>query len=291
MITGKDTRRLLIVRETMDEARAIVSGNPTDYSLMKAVWLADLAVELTLASVAADLTLPVKKRPMFNDYLDAIAADTKHQELSALKLHIVVLDKLHTARNRIHDGLAFTQKDSRSLVQTAELFVQTAFLDVYGADLDTLSLTSFLNTGPARDHLEAAEAEMLKDDYSEAMLQVAIAFEIGRRHLSKQLRERNRNLWSEELFPSQGRMPHTVTLSEKAVKKVAWIFELSRFGIDVDRAIKYTERVPRAMGNRDEGPWISSSGIKRDYSKDEAQGHLEFVADVLYRFQTYAEKL
>ncbi len=37
MISGKDKGRLLIIREMLDEARAIVNGNPVDYSLMKAV--------------------------------------------------------------------------------------------------------------------------------------------------------------------------------------------------------------------------------------------------------------
>lgn len=74
------------------------------------------------------------------------------------------------------------------------------------------------------------------------------------------------------------------------VKKLAYFFELSRYGIDVDKAIKYSERVPGVIGFSEE-TLISESGIQRKYSVSEAQECFHFVADALYRFQSNSEKL
>lgn len=172
---------------------------------MKAVWLADLAAELTLATVASDLELgPGTKgnpNPTFKDYLDVIGRDNKHSELDSLRLHFTSLRSLHNARNRVHDGLAFTINNSRSLVQKADLFIQTAFADVYGLDVDRLSLTSFLKSSSARDHLEYAGLKMEQQNYSEAMLEVAKALELGRRQLRQHLKTKhNSDLWRKSFF-------------------------------------------------------------------------------------------
>lgn len=283
------------MRETLDEARAIVNGNPTDYSLMKAVWLADLAVELTLATVVADLNLvlgsKVEKNPLFRNYLDAIDGATNHPELSSLKSHFASLHTLHKARNGVHNALAVSHSSSRNLVQTANQFIATVFANVYGLEVDRLSLTSFLKPGSARDRLEKAELKMEQRSYSEAMFEIAVALKLGRRQLRETLKEKqNSDLWSEKLFPSMVQSFRSISSVEKAVKELAYFFELSRYGVDVDKAIRYSERVPGIIGF-DEETLISASGIQGEYSRSEAQEYLDFVADALYRFQSYSEKL
>lgn len=132
---------------------------------------------------------------------------------------------------------------------------------------------------------------MVQHNYSEAMLGVAKALELGLRQLRQHLKAKyNSDLWSEKLFPSVSRRPRTVSLAEEEVKKLAYFFELSRYGVDIGKVIRYSERVPEVIGFSEE-TLISASGIQREYSQLEAQEFLDFVADTLYRFQSYADRL
>jgi len=292
MVVGKDKMRLLIVRETMDEARSIVSGNPTDYSLMKAVWLADLAVELTLASVMADLELHLETtRPMFHDYVKAIVKDAKHQELTTLKLHKAELGALHDARNRVHNGLAFTQEGSKRLVQKAELFVQTAFQEVYGVDLDKLSVISFLNPGEARDRLVSAESKIADGDYDGAAIDIAVAFEVGKRDFGNRPSQGNTHVYRRRLIKvSNNLSEHLDKDLAKSVSAISSLLYLLRYGVDLDKAMEFLETskaVAQAFGNPG---WMTFDSPGEEFTESNTRSHLEFVADVLYRFQVYAER-
>lgn len=228
---------------------------------------------------------------MLENYLKTINDATDHPELNSLKLHFASLHSLHKARNGVHNAVAVSHSSSRNLVQTATQFIETVFTNIYDSGLESLSLTSFLHPGSPRDRLESAETKMAQHNYSEAMLEVAKALELGRRQLRQHLKAKyNSNLWSEKLVPSVSRRPRTASLAEEGVKKLAYFFELSRYGVDIDKAIIYSERVPEVIGFSEE-TLISASSIQREYSRSEAQEFLDFVADTLYRFQSYADKL
>lgn len=130
MAINKDKRPLFLVREMLDEARTIANGNYlADYSLLKTVWLADLATELTLATVVSDLDLGLgnQKNPMFEYYLAAINGANDHPEVNSLKLHFSSVHSLHKARNGIHNAVAISHTSSQKLVQTATHLIQTVF--------------------------------------------------------------------------------------------------------------------------------------------------------------------
>jgi len=292
MVTGKDTKRLLIVRETIDEARAIVSNNSTDYSLMKAVWLADLAVELTLASVVVDLELHLETtRPMFHNYVKAIVDDAKHQELTTLKLHKAELGALHDARNRVHNALAFTQEASKRLVQKAEFFLQAAFLEVYGVDLDKLSVVSFLKPSEARDRLASAEGKIADGDYDGAAMEIAIAFETGKRDFGSRPSHSNTHVYRRRLVKISNNLTgHLDKDLAKSVSAISSLLYLLRYGVDLDKAMTFLETSKNVSPQFGNDRWIAFDSPGEEFTESNTRTQLEFVADVLYRFQAYAER-
>lgn len=294
---AKDRRRLLLIRDTFFEARRLVHGSPVDFDLMRAVWLADLAVELTLATIVSDYSLATSNKLLhFDNYLQLLK-DSNDPVIGSLHSLFGGIRSLHLSRNRVHDGDALEVGSARSNVGKAEDFLVAAFANVFNVDLERLSLLSFLKASEAESELVKAQELIDSANYDEAASHIALALHHTRKEISVVTAKSAPNsLWSEPIFGSlismKARMGSlTITEVDKqlieSVKNIALVLELSRFGVETGATLDFlatVQDIGRAPGS---SSWITFG--ERTFSEGVVKRQLHFLAEVLYRVERQAD--
>lgn len=297
----KDRLRLLLVRDTIIDARQIIESNPVDFDLLKAVWLADLAVELMLLTIVTDCNLLERQDYRFEDLTRAVNNNSERSGIADLKVHLPNINELHKRRNRVHAGASFSETASRQSVNYAEAFVRTALTSVYGLELDDFSMLSFVKETEAKEYLKTAVKCLDEGNYTDGAFNTSVAFQLARDALSERI-----SLWSERVVPQwstghihtriagqniSSRMSLPPSELPTQVKQLAFVLELTRFGIVPGETLDFLETsvsLIRPIGKDDK--WQSADAefgfqAKTAWSYAEVQQQIRFVTEVLYRIQ------
>lgn len=258
---------------------------------MKAVWLADLAVELCLATIVSDYNLDSDKEWRFSDYLSAIGKQVDKSELQSLKKFFARVNSLHKSRNRVHDGIALDAEDAERAVGVAEAFIRTAFLKVYKVDLDRLSFISFLNDSEVKRYLKAAQELVESENYDEAAFNVALAFEKVKSEIEAQLFiGGKKKLWGKQ--PTiDASMPGKILEAEifdPSTNRIAFAVEMSRFGISMPDAADFLGslmEIDRAPGTHASKPesWVRFN--HEPFTKQKVNDQIRFLAEATYQLE------
>lgn len=287
-------KRLLLVRDTVYEARRLADGRPLDFDCMRAVWLADLAVELTLATIASDNGLHPKQANQdfrFEDYLSAIGQQVENAKLQSLKKYFPDIRSLHKNRNRVHDGVAISVDNTKRDVTKAETFIRAALAGLYNTDLDGMSLTSFLVDTKAKKHLELAQEFANERDYDQAALHIAVAFEDVKKELSAQLSiGRKTRVWEggAERRTRAFSANSNLAVSDPLVARISFAIEVSRFGIPIPEAIDFLDSLldialPFGADENDIKSWVVFD--HEPYRQKIVVEQIRFLTELTYRLQ------
>lgn len=295
MPTPTINNRLIIIRDSITEAKQLLSDRSQDFDRMKALWFTDLAVDMMLATVISHLNLPLKsKKPMFDD-LEKTIFDSQDARLSGLRPHRVLINTLHNQRNGVqHQGISPSLQTARDCVYGAENFLRDAF-KVFGLELNTFSLSDFIAFEEAKKYLKEAEKYFTNNDYTESAWMATQAFEQGKREFYKTVRGESESSflrpysWSHSV-KEKGRHPGDIYSyngnENPAITEIAEVLELTRFGLDLHRVILFVQAVPEVYQPLGSDVWVRA-GEHRTFSIDEAKFILDFSIDALYRMQSF----
>ncbi len=286
-------KRLLLVRDAIEEAKTLVRNDGSDYECMKAIWLGDLSIDLMLSTIASELSLslPNKKRIDFED-LDKAVFSSSEPSLTALAAHRNFLSALHNQRNLVqHHGQAPSLPTARNNVYKTENFLSDAFKSVFQLDLSSLSLTEFITFENAKNCLGQAEQVLQKEEYTEAVHLISEAFGRGRREFFNKLRNSSDwykyshlRSWSDNLR-EQSQMDNN-----QEIIALANVIEVTRFGIDFNSSITYIETAPGGYIPLGSDEWVRESQ-HLSYDKETAEFLLHFVVNSLYKMQSSLSKI
>jgi hypothetical protein len=296
MTTPTVNNRLLIIRDSINDAKQLITDRSQDFDRMKALWLADLAVDMMLATIVSHLGLKLvsgkPQMPMFPD-LEKTVFDVSNPTLSGLLPHQTKVNAVHKQRNSIqHDGTPPSLTAARDCVYGAETFLKDAFKSVFSADLETFSLSDFITFEEARECLKEAEKHFACGDYTECTWLATQAFESGSKEFYKAVRGegldrlRRPYSWSRSL-KEKGKFTIPRERENKAISEIAEVLELTRFGLDLHRVILFFQIVPKVF--QPSGSEVRMrAGEHQTFSIEVAKFILEFSSDALYRMQSFA---
>jgi hypothetical protein len=300
MPTHTTNNRLLIIRDSINEAKQLITDRSQDFDRMKALWLADLAVDMMLSTVISYLGLSLKsgnaKRPMFEDLEKTVFEDST-PTLSGLKTHRSLANTVHNQRNGVqHQGISPSLTTARDCVYGAENFLRDAFKNVFNVELETFSLSDFITFEKAKEYLKEAEKHFAEGNYTECSWIAAQAFEQGKDDFYRMVRGDGENSWkrpyswSHDMKEKGKHNPigtHSSYQKEnEAITEIAEVLEISRYGLDIHRVLLFFQTAPRTEQNLGRTMWMRF-GEPKDFSIEEAKFILAFSTEALYRMQSF----
>lgn len=264
IITPDELRRLAFIRYlymvALDQSR-----QPMPLQTASVLGLHD-AVELFLGLACEHAGVPTTDRTGFNDYFDLI----KRAEPPVTLAEEGAMRRLNKARVGLkHHGILVASDQVESFRGSAAAFFTENTRAVFSIDFDAITMTDLVHDPHVRASLREAERLIGEDQWSEALLQIAIAYE----QLVDSYEWREWGIWEDGVVESM----------EGVVKVLA-------LGLDFRRYVCFR----RTAGHAHQTSWhgddgeYEAFGARKQADSDDCRFCLDFVVECALRLQAAA---
>jgi len=278
--------RLLIVRHLLHQARSAAHAPPPRDAV--AVLHSHDAVELLLLVAAEHCRLDVQPNSGFMAYMEALAP------VLGSSHHKTALRRLNNARREFkHRGLMPSGVDVVELVAVAADFIGDAFKQVFGSDLEGVSLIRAVRHDRVRRHLEAAEEFARARRFGHALKELSQAFDLAiAKSRAASFGERRGILGASINFSSYASGEDVEELAsevesfaddvQSAIHEIDTVLGTLAMGLEYARYLSIRRTWPRRIGRDDETQWV---GSPEDWTRRSFEESLEFVLDSVLQLE------
>lgn len=316
-ISEKVVRRLVLGKDALSESRLLTFSTSSDFNLMKGLWLADFALEISAPAfcdhlqITSNIQAPKNKPPGYTPGLTSYINELKDYFVNTLvntsdQQKIVYLTdrmhSIHTKRNQVqHEGISFDAQSVRSWVtQVADYLNEMSNLSIYQL-FETLTLANMIANTEARTYFQTAMDLMDKGELYDAAVAAASGYDStvgGLTHIGlstdqvhrEKVRQRQAIDLKIILLRNVSSFHVTSQFADKQLTKafetlVDYIHPM-QFGISLEKSTKFLSLAPRvhqAAGSK--VYW--TEGQMKQYTKEEVQFIIDAGIEMAYKAEQY----
>jgi hypothetical protein len=174
--------RLYLARLALEDGTRRAT-DPMPFERMRSVLALDDAAELALLTLLSIINQRPKRDAALAEHLVPLVASNP-----SLARHSGPLERLRRLRDRVkHDGVIPSAEDARLAASDVDGFMREVLLAVVGRPLEEITPIEALEDAIAKKHLHAATKAIEAGDYENAVIEAAIAFNLGTHHFFERM--------------------------------------------------------------------------------------------------------
>lgn len=316
-VVDKVARRIVLGKDALGEARALVYNSDSEFSLMKGLWLCDFAMEIFTPAICEHLGIIVVppnqakkadlKTPNLHEYINAIYTHFSTSGLNQSALARVdylgtQAKRIHEKRNQVqHEGVSFSPVDTRGWVAEVASYLDEISNLTFGMNTDSITISIMVKDDEARENFNQAQQKLSVGDFDEAAELTAkgysagtfnavyMSYDFSKRDQATVIK-RSQISFSSIVLGNMSSIHGSDFNADREVRKALerLVEQLSptQFGISLSKSSKFLALLPgvdRAPGS---ARWYSI-GKPKSYTREEVQFLLDTAIEIVYRAEGY----